>query len=68
MLSAILRVHPSYLKRKIKKFGFTDTDYISYCNRHLYSQNSVVDFIVYLAKEKLYTDLHKSEQAAQKIK
>lgn len=67
MLASILRVHPSNLKRAMKGYGFTDNDFIKYNNRHLYSENAVVEFIVYLVKGKLYAELRKTEQAAQKI-
>ncbi len=65
-LTEILRVHPSYLKREIKKYGFTNTDYVRYNNRYLYSQNAVINFIVYLVKEKLTADLHRMEMADKK--
>ena len=66
MLTDILRVHPSYLKSSIKKYGFTKKDFIKYQNRHLYSQNAVIDFVVYLAAEKLKTELRKMEVAVNK--
>jgi len=54
-LTEILRVHPSYLKRAIKQYGFSKDDYTEYNNRYLYSQNAVIDFIVFLVAEKVKT-------------
>jgi hypothetical protein len=68
MLTEIFRVHPSSLKTSIKKYGFSAKDYIKYKNRHLYSQNAVVDFVVYLVAEKLKTELRKMEKVVNKNK
>ena len=57
MVAHILRVHASQLKRDIKKYGFTAGDYIKYKNRHLYSQNAVIDFIVFLVEENVKTGI-----------
>ena len=65
-LASILRVTPSYLKRAISKYGFDESDFIRYNNRHLYAENAVVDFIIYLIIEKLYADLHHAEVATKK--
>jgi hypothetical protein len=67
MLMNILRVPPSYLKRVIKNYGFSEMDFIKYKNRHLYRQNAVIDFVVYLVSEKLKTELHKMEKAVDKF-
>jgi len=67
MLTDILRVHPSYLKRVIKRYGFLETDYIKYKNRHLYHEKAVVDFVTYLVAEKLKTELRRMEKAVDKI-
>jgi len=67
MLTDVLRVHPSYLKRVIKEYGFKETDYIRYKNRHLYCENAVVEFVTYLVAEKLKTELRKMEKAVDKI-
>ena len=59
MLTEILRVHPSFLKRAIKRYHFSTTDYILYGNRHLYRQDAIVDFVVFLVTEKIVTDIKK---------
>jgi len=45
------------LKRDIKRYGFATGDYIKYKNRHLYSQNAVIDFIVFLVEENVKTGI-----------
>jgi len=57
MVAHILRVHVSQLKRDIKRYGFATGDYIKYKNRHLYSQNAVIDFIVFLVEENVKTGI-----------
>ena len=68
MLAEILRVNPSYLKRAIKNYGFSTKDFIKYKNRHLYRQNEVIDFVVYLVAEKLKTELCRMENTVEKNK
>lgn len=55
-LAEILRVHPSFLKRAIKQYGFSKDEYTKYNNRHLYNENAVIDFIVFLVAERVKTD------------
>ncbi len=66
MISDIFGVHASTLKREIKNYSFVEDDLIRYKNRYLYSQSGVVDFIVYLVKKKLQTDLSRLERAVDK--
>ena len=67
MIADIFRIHPSCLKRQLKKYRFTASDYVKYKNRHLYSQNAVVDFVVFLAGEQIKTATLK-QVAVDKIK
>jgi len=53
MINHILNIHPSHLKREMGKYGFTKDQYIKYKNRHLYTLNSVTDFIVFIIKNKV---------------
>ena len=66
MLADLLRMHPSILKKELKGHTFLDDELLKYKNRHLYSQNGVVGFILYLAERKLQTDLRKLERAVNK--
>jgi len=66
MLTDLLHIHPSSLKRELKEHTFSDDELLKYKNRHLYSQNGVVGFILYLAERKLQTDLRKLERAVNK--
>ena len=52
MIADLLSIHPSLLKREMKKYAFTKEQYIKYKNRHLYSLNVVTDFIVYFIEER----------------
>ena len=54
-LAEIFHVHPSYLKRVIKQYGFSKKDYTRYNNRYLYSQDAVIDFVIFLITEKVKT-------------
>lgn len=53
MINDILPIHTSILKREMKKYGFKKDEYVKYKNRHLYTLNSVTDFIVFLIKNKV---------------
>ena len=66
MITDLLHFHPSYLKREIKKYGFTAGDYIKYKNRHLYTQNALVDFIIFIVKRKSIIDTRKIAPLANK--
>ncbi len=66
MITDILQIHPSYLKREIKKYGFAATEYQKYKNRHLYSQQAIVDFIVFLVTQKKQADTDSKKVAADK--
>jgi len=68
MIMDLLHFHPSYLKRVIKKYGFTPDEYIKYKNRHLYTQNALVDFIIFIVKQKTITDARKIAATAYKNK
>ena len=68
MIADLLHFHPSYLKREIKKYGFTSGDYIKYKNRHLYTQNALVDFIIFIVKQKSIIDARKIAPTAYKNK
>ena len=49
MIARLIGRHPSFLKREIKNYGFNESEYVIYQNRHLYKQSAIVDFIIYLA-------------------
>ncbi len=68
MIMDLLHFHPSYLKREIKKYGFTANEYIKYKNRHLYTQNALVDFIIYIVQQKSITDARRIGITAYKNK
>lgn len=51
MITDILPIHSSLLKREMREYGFSNDQYIKYKNRHLYTLNSVADFIVYLLEK-----------------
>ncbi len=52
MIQDILRVNLSHLKREMKKYGFSSEDYIRHKNLHLYNQEALIEFIVFLTNEK----------------
>ena len=66
MVSELLRVNPSYLKRVIKKYNFKETDCIMYKNRYLYTQSSIVDLVAFLVVNRLTTDVRKLEALVNK--
>lgn len=66
MIAELLRVHPSSLKRAIKKYAFNESDYIRYQNRNLYSQDAVIDFTIYIITNKLITDVRRLETEVNK--
>lgn len=68
MIAELLRVHPSYLQREMKKYSFSASDYVRYQNRHLYTQNAVIDFVIFLVKDDVSTDIRRLEAAVKKIK
>ena len=68
MIADFLNIHPSILKRELKQFPFLGDNMLKYKNRHLYSQDGVVDFVVYLTEKKLRTDLKRLEAAVEKLR
>ncbi len=67
MIAEILQMHPSSLKRELKQFNFSTSNIIKYKNRHLISKDGLVDFILFLVRKKLQTDLSKLEKKVEKI-
>ena len=62
LLTKILGVNLSYLKREIKKYGFSQTCYIKYNNKHLYNEAAIVDFINCLIIRSIEKDIQKLSQ------
>ena len=67
MIAEILQMHPSSLKRELKQFNFSGSNLIKYKNRHLISKDGLVDFILFLVRKKLQTDLSKLEKKVEKL-
>jgi len=48
MIKDILGVNLSFLKRQIKTYNFPPESYIKHTNKHLFKEESLIDFIDYL--------------------
>jgi hypothetical protein len=59
MLNEILQVNISFLKRQMKLYQFPISSYIKYQNKHLFTEPAVIDFIIYLAKQRAEKDIIK---------
>ena len=65
LLTQILGVNLSYLKREMKKYGFAKSSYIKYNNKHLYTEAVIIDFINSLVVISLEKDI---KELSKKIK
>ena len=59
MLQQILSVNLSSLKEKMKRYNFPQNSYIKYQNKHLYKEQAVLDFIVFLVTHRLENDINR---------
>ena len=65
LLTKILGVNLSYLKREMKKYQFPRSSYIKYNNKHLYTEAAIIDFINSLVVSSLEKDIR---ELSKKIK
>lgn len=68
LLTKLLGVNSSYLKREIKRHGFSQTSYIKYNNKHLYTEEAIIDFINCLIVRSIEKDIQKLSQKIDPIK
>ena len=53
MIKDILGVNLSFLKRQIKTYNFPPESYIKHTNKHLFKEESLIDFIDFLVKKQV---------------
>ena len=67
MMKETLKVSKSFLIREMKKYNFSETDYIRYKNQFLYTETSFFEFIEYLVKNRLIRDIDELNKKVDKM-
>lgn len=57
MLSKLLRISPSKVKRECLLFGFNADDYVMYKNRFLFKEDAVIRFMDFLVEKKILNEM-----------
>lgn len=68
MLRETLNVSKSFLVREILKYNFTESDYVKYKNLHLFKEESVIEFIDFLVKNRLIKEINYLKRRIDKKK
>ena len=68
MLKETLKVSKSFLIREMKKYNFSENDYIRYKNQILFKEKSVMDFMDYLIKNRMINHVEELNRMVEKIK
>lgn len=67
MMRETLKVSKSFLIREMKKYNFSETDFVRYKNQILYTETSFFEFIEYLVKNRLVRDIDELVKKVDKI-
>ena len=65
MVTQLLQVHPSTLKRVLRDFNFPSGTKLKYKNRHLYSHRGVIELLKFMTENKQH--LANTADAVNKI-
>lgn len=68
MLRETLNVSKSFLVREILKYNFSECDYVKYKNLHLFKEESVIEFIDFLVKNRLIKEMNYLKRRVDKKK
>jgi hypothetical protein len=68
MLRDTLKVSPSYLKRKLRKYRTNKTDFVRYKNLNLYRETFVLDFINHLVEGRFSKELNTLKRDVEKMR
>jgi len=68
MLRETLGMSKSQLIREMKKYNFSESEYVHYKNQFLFKENSVIEFITFLVMNRLVKDIDRTKKEVDKMK